>query len=118
MLDFAQSLTPAQVTILLGVTASLLQLAFVKGLLFKVKDWSDHHKEVINVVISAVLPGALVVGQALATNASFTHAFPHYAETYFAAQAFYYTVVRFAKMVGRWYSLAQQVKTNSAEVIL
>jgi hypothetical protein len=118
MLEVLQSLSPTQVTILIGVLASLLQLAFVKGLILKLKTFTDHHKEVINVVMSAVIPALLVVGSSLATNSTFTNTFPHYAESYLVAQAFYYTVVRFFKMVYGWYSLAKAVKVNSAEVIL
>ena len=118
MLHFIQTLPPTQVALLLGFASSLLQVAVVKGAILKLRDWTDHHKEVINVITSIVLPLAITIGSTLAGNANFTHIFPHYAETYLAAQAFYYTAIRFTQMVYGWYSVASQSKQSSAEVII
>lgn len=106
MLSFIQSLSPAQVATLLGIAGSLLQLGLVKGLIFRLREFEDHHKQIINVVTSGVIPAILTVGTALVSNSGFTHTFPHFAETYLAAQAFYYTVVKFIGLIVKWYQAA------------
>lgn len=116
MLDFS-NLTPLQVSVIIGILASLIQVSLVKGLLFRIKDWSDHHKEIINVVLSVVLPAIITLGAYLASNTTFTGLFPHYAESYLAAQAFYYTAVRFTAMVTRWYKVASTLQSSTVTTV-
>lgn len=113
MYQFISSLTPTQITVLIGTAAALLQVAFVKGIILKLRDWERHHIEIINVITSVLLPAIFTVGSVLATNSSFKGVFPHYAEAYLAAQTFYYTAIRFTQLVYGWYQSSVALKSTA-----
>lgn len=103
MFHILSTLTPSQVTLLVGALVSVIHSGLVKAVLFRIKQLSDSHKTQINWVTSFALPILAAVGLALHNSASFNHAFPVYAEVYASAQAFYITVGKATKTVRSWY---------------
>lgn len=103
MRHILQTLTPEQITLLVGALVSVVHSGLVKTALFRVKSFSDAHRSQINWFTSFALPLLASLALFLHNSASFNHAFPVYAEIYAASQAFYITVGRATKTVRSWY---------------
>jgi hypothetical protein len=103
MFKVLQTLTPDQITLLVGALVSVIHSGLVKTALFRVKSFSDAHRTQINWFTSFALPLLASVALFLHNNQSFNHAFPVYAEVYASAQLFYITVGKATKTVRSWY---------------